>query len=245
MPANLSFRTELDKLCYKPGSKVHEAYLLHLINYCPKLASAILPPTPDEILTGVEYISGVIKDQGDYPKAIAIVSNKVEGKANQPVFVEKIMSPSTSIGFSQIIIDGVKKYVVIFKNKQDLMGFACIGGTLAAMTPNCGPLTQEERAVAYKTALEREFLEEAGIQVDDCLLIDAPQINARLDHSCAFYLVKGSMVGEQRLEDSDLSVLVTDFETAVLAMTCYLAIDDFVVRYFRFHLQEIRNYFGE
>jgi hypothetical protein len=245
MSSNLALRQILDAKGYPAGSKVPQNVLIELISYVPQLEAAILPPTSDELFSGVDYLGGAIKDEGDYSKFNAVVSHKVTASEGDPVFIEKLVSPPASIGLAQIFIEGIKKYVVIFKNKKDLMGFACIGGTLGMVIPNCGPLTQAKRQELYFRALSREYLEEAGLGVIHSLLIDAPQLNARLDHSCAFYLVKAEMIGEQRLEDSDLSVIVTDLDTALQALSSYLAIDDFVVKYIRFYENEIRQYFGE
>jgi ADP-ribose pyrophosphatase YjhB (NUDIX family) len=245
MSSNLALRQILDAKGYPAGSKVPQEVLIDLIDYVPQLEAATLPPTADELLSGVDYLSGVIKDEGDYSKSIAIVTNEVTAKEGDPIFIKKIVSPPASIGLVQVTINGKKYIFLIFKNKEGLMGFACIGGTLGMMDPNCGPLTQGQRQAAYLTALKRELREEAGLQVIDAMLIDAPQLNARMDHACAFYLVKAELVGEQRLEDSDLSVLVTDLDTAIQALTSYLAIDDFVVKYLRFFQKEIREYFGE
>ena len=246
MAANTQLRTYLDQMGYTAGTKVPQHILVDLIDYVPNLYNVDLPPTPDEVFFNRSFIQGKVKDKGDYSKSSVILSDKVTAKEGDPYFVESLVSPSAAIGLSQIIDEeGNKKYVVIFKNKPDVIGYATIGGTLGIVNPKLGPLTPTQRFSAYLEALRREFFEEAGLSVNSTKLIDAPQLNARLDHHCAFYLVKSSQIGEQRIEDSDLSVLVVDFETAVRALTSCLAIDDFVVKYFRFYLKEIKAFFGE
>jgi hypothetical protein len=244
MSANLEVRNYLNFKGIKVGDKVDQETLLELIDFVPSL-KPMLPQTPDEVLSGKNYISGTIKDSGDYSKSIAVVSDKLTAKEGDPYIVEELVSPSASIGLAQILQDGKKKYVIVFKNKANSVGFACIGGTVGLINPNTLTLSQIERSQIFTEALSREFLEEAGLNVLDSKLIDAPILNARLNHACAFYLVKATKVGGQRLEDADLSILVSDFETIIKALTCFLAIDDFIVKYLKFYLKEIKEYFEE
>ncbi|MGL4759467.1 MAG: NUDIX hydrolase [Patescibacteria group bacterium] len=237
MPSQI--RLLLDNANYPVGSKIEPEFLLGITDFKPQL-EGYYPETPDEYLTGKNFIQGEIKDRGDWSKQITIFQGDL---TNYDISYENIelFSPSASIGLCQIE-DG--NFVLIFKNKAKIVGWALPGGTVAQINPECGPLTQEERAKAFRDALIREFKEECGITLTDTLFIEAPQINARLKHNCAFYLCKGVRDGDQRIEDMDLSVLLCDLETAIKALNSYLAVDDFIIKLLNTYRQQIAEYFN-
>jgi 8-oxo-dGTP pyrophosphatase MutT (NUDIX family) len=208
-------------------------------NYTPELIESILnplkltpnsiscrnpnfDPTPDEYLNrdGYYYTETTPKDQGDYGKAIAICTDQ---RFEELV---EIYSPSASIGICQL---NNGKFVLIFKNKPKVKGFALPGGTLGIVNANSKDLTQLQRCVVYTQALEREFMEECGIRLSQSHLLSTEYPTPRLNHACAVFLCKGDIVQEQREEDKDHFIVQVTYDEMMSALTGSLAIDAFLV----------------
>jgi 8-oxo-dGTP pyrophosphatase MutT (NUDIX family) len=196
-----------------------------------------LDPTPDEYLNrdGYYYTETRPKDKGDYGKAIAIYTDQ---RCEEIV---EIYSPPASIGICQI---NNGKFVLVFKNKPKVKGFALPGGTLGIVKPNCGELSPIDRAVVYGQALEREFLEECGIRLSQTRLLSVEHPTPRLNHSCAIYLCKGNFVQQQREEDKDHIIVEVTFDEMMNCLTGELAIDGFLVPLLTSQRDFIHRYFS-
>jgi hypothetical protein len=192
-------------------------------------------PTPDEYLQGKNYIETTPKETKDYGKAIAIFDD---------IFLEELVeiySPPASIGMCQI---NNGKFILVFKNKPNVKGFALPGGTLGEVNPNCSELTQSDRAVVYGQALEREFLEECGIKMFQTRLLSVERPTARLNHSCAVYLCKGDYIQSQREEDNDHIIVEVTFDEMFNCLTGELAIDGFLIPLLTTQRDFILKYFS-
>jgi 8-oxo-dGTP pyrophosphatase MutT (NUDIX family) len=179
-----------------------------------------LDPTPDEYLKGKFYNQSIPKENGDYGKAIAIYTDQTYKD------IEEIYSPSASIGICQL---NNGKFILVFKNKKNIKGFALPGGTLGIVNRECDELSPVDRAVVYGQALEREFLEECGIRLSQTRLLSVERPTPRLNHSCAVYLCKGNYVQQQREEDNDHIIVEVTFDKMMNCLTAELAIDGFLV----------------
>ncbi len=194
-----------------------------------------LDPTPDEFLQDKFYTDTVAKENGDYGKAIALYVNKNHDELNA------IYSPPSAIGICQIP-NG--KFILVFKNKKQIAGFALPGGTLGKVKSDCGKLSQSDRASVYEQTLAREFLEECGIQLSKNYLLSAERPSSRLNHSCAVYLCQGKYVQGQREEDSDHLIVEVNFEQMINCLTNELAIDAFLIPLLVSQKEFILNYYS-
>jgi 8-oxo-dGTP pyrophosphatase MutT (NUDIX family) len=197
----------------------------------------VFDPTPDEYLNrDGYYISGTLpKEKGDYGKAIVICTD------HRLEEVVEIYSPPASIGICQL---NNGKFVLVFKNKPKVKGFALPGGTLGEVNASCGELTQLQRCVVYTQALEREFIEECGIRLSQSHLLSTEYPTPRLNHACAVFLCKGNIVQSQREEDSDHFIVQLSYDEMMSALTGSLAIDAFLVPLLTCEDKYIRKYFN-
>lgn len=179
-----------------------------------------LDPTPSEYLHNKHYHQTKPKESGDYGKAIAIYSEP------ECINLKELYSPSASIGICQLE-NG--KYLLVFKNKPKMKGFALPGGTLG-IDVNFDPASFSyfQRFQSYAKALEREFLEECGVMISDKILISVASPSGRLNHSCAIFLCKGQLVQSQRAEDSDHIVMQVTLTELVTYLNSSLGLDTFM-----------------
>ena len=257
--ANQSLVNLLESHEIAPGEKISSKLLSTFLGFKTKYEIPAYPPTPCELLTGKVFVEGLVNDVGDMSKAYAVLSGNISdidtSKRNIGV-VDFIGSPSAIIGLC-LLTEGEHrgKFVLIFKNKKSTnkltgtttqtIGWALPGGTVGYNDPQCGTLSQEQRKEVYSQALEREFLEECGIEISNQQLFMSAEINARFNHHCCVALCKGKQVGSQRLEDSDLSVFFANPDQAIQALKSDLAIDTFLIPHLNAYPEVIFDYFNQ
>jgi 8-oxo-dGTP pyrophosphatase MutT (NUDIX family) len=224
-------RTILDQSDFVTGTKIPSNDLKNMLKSPNRVWSRFqnYPPTPFQVLNGRRYISGApTGDPGDYSKQTAPL--KTDGN------IDFLYSPSASIGICQIQSGKYKgKFVVVFKNKANLQGFALPGGT-------AGNSNQDPETV-YKSALYREFLEECGITLTSAHPIMVGNPTPRLIHSCVVFKCKGNITNAQREQDKDLSIAYLTWDELKIALSGELSIDPWIMPFVRTNEKELRKYF--